>query len=197
MERGRPRRVVTRLVLALCLGAASLAAPALAFAGDPCFHDETRPPVSSAPVDTIRLDTCAFFPTIARIPVGGSVRFLNSSILSHLITGANLAWGSHTSALEPGLSVSYRFDEPGLYPFSCMLHPGMTGAVSVGGVTAAEAVGPVNGKASGDDGAPVSPEPGDVGMIVGAGSLAALAGLALLVIRRRAADPGREGTRSA
>jgi hypothetical protein len=31
-----------------------------------------------------------------------------------------------------GETVSYRFDQDGVYPYSCLIHPGMVGAIVVG-----------------------------------------------------------------
>ena len=57
---------------------------------------------------------------------------MNRSSEEHLITGANGAWGDRDRPLAPGASVTARFDEPGVYPYTCALHRGMTGAVVVG-----------------------------------------------------------------
>lgn len=52
----------------------------------------------------------------------------------HLVLGANGRWGSFEQFGEGG-AVTYRFPAPGVYPYVCSLHPGMTGAVVVGRAT--------------------------------------------------------------
>jgi plastocyanin len=180
MDRTRPAGVAARLAVALALALGSLAAPAVVLGGDPCFHDESRPALGSGTGTTVKLDTCAFFPAIARVVVGTTVTFLNGSELPHLVTGANLGWGSHTTNLAPGASIRYRFDEPGVFPFSCMLHPGMTGAIVVGDGAGPAAGGPVASSGGPPSGAAAGPLAG-VGAVVGAGGLIALAALAAFV----------------
>lgn len=51
---------------------------------------------------------------------------------AHLITGANQAWGERDVELQPDTTVAYTFDKPGVYPYACALHPGMSGAIVVG-----------------------------------------------------------------
>jgi plastocyanin len=106
-------------------------APAAA-AGDPCYHGYTIPPTTSEATNTVQLDPCAFLPTSARVAPGTAVSFLNRSAEAHLITGANGTWGDMDRPLAPGASVTVQFDEPGVYPYTCALHRGMTGAVVVG-----------------------------------------------------------------
>ncbi len=55
----------------------------------------------------------------------------NRDAYPHTVTGANLAWGDY-SELATGQSVSHLFRTPGTFPYYCLLHPGMIGAVVVG-----------------------------------------------------------------
>jgi plastocyanin len=134
----RAIRVLT--AIGLILGSLTYATPVAA--GDPCFHDMTRPPVSEGKATVVKLDKCAFFPTVAHVPVGTEVRFLNADIVGHEILGANLTWGHHDKILETGDQLGVRFASAGIYPYACMIHPGMTGAIIVGDVsTGAAGVG--------------------------------------------------------
>jgi plastocyanin len=142
-------------------------APAAA-AGDPCYHGYTIPPTTSEATSTVQLDPCAFLPTSARVAPGTAVAFVNRSGEAHLITGANGAWGDRDRPLAPGASVTVRFDEPGVYPYTCALHRGMTGAVVVGD-PGADAVAAA---------ATSSPSPGGMSPQAGLAMLA-LAGVAL------------------
>ena len=80
---------------------------------------------------------CAFAPTIANVPVGSKVTFVNGPDFVHLVTGANQAWGSRDAEIQPGGTVSYTFDKEGIYPYACALHRGMSGAIIVGNAVAA------------------------------------------------------------
>jgi plastocyanin len=125
------RRLRAVLTGAALVGLGLALAPAAA-AGDPCYHGYSIPPTTSEATSTVQLDPCAFLPTSARVAPGTTVSFVNRSSEEHLITGANGAWGDRDRPLAPGASVTARFDEPGVYPYTCALHRGMTGAVVVG-----------------------------------------------------------------
>ena len=122
----------------------------VAQAGDPCWLDDSRPPLTEGTGSVVKLDTCAFFPTVARVPVGTTVRFINSATIEHMVTGANLAWGiTGDKRLGPGDEFSAPFDKPGVYPFTCLLHPGMSGAIVVGsGIASADGGAATTGGAS-------------------------------------------------
>ena len=79
-----------------------------------------------------------FGPTILRVPEGETVTWVNRDDFPHVVLGANAAWGAY-GKLRGGGEVSYRFVNPGVYPYVCTYHPGMIGAVVVG-----------NGKPDGD-----------------------------------------------
>jgi plastocyanin len=106
-------------------------------AGDPCYHGYTIPPTTSEATSTVQLDPCAFLPTNAQVEPGTDVTFVNRSGMPHLLMGANAQWGDRDTELAPGSSVVVRFDQPGVYPYSCALHRGMTGSVVVGDPEAA------------------------------------------------------------
>jgi plastocyanin len=127
------RRIIAAVSTLVLIMLAGVFAVPVAQAGDPCFHDTSRPPVTEGSVTTVKIDTCVFLPTIARVPVGATVRFVNSSPMEHQVTGANLAWGiTGDKRLGNGDEYSAPFLKAGVYPYSCMIHPGMTGAIIVG-----------------------------------------------------------------
>jgi plastocyanin len=121
------RRILALASLAL-LALAALTAPALTQAGGGC-HGAVTPP-GDGEASVIKIDGCMFFPTIARVPVGTTVRFLNTGDAPHNITGVVGSWAS--PLLEPGDEYRHGFAAPGVYPFACTLHPGMNGAIVVG-----------------------------------------------------------------
>lgn len=110
-------------------------------AGNPCFHGFEMPPPTTEATNQIKLADCAFGPTIATVPTGSTVTFFNGPHFTHLITGATQAWGSPDVEVQPNAEISYTFDAPGLYPYACALHPGMSGAIVVGDTASALAAG--------------------------------------------------------
>jgi len=144
-------------------------------AGDPCFHSLDRPATSAGATVGIAIQDCVFSPTVTSVPVGALVTWTNRSFQSHEIVGSNLTWGAHDKLLDPGDSMGWSFDKPGVYGYACMLHPGMTGAIVVGAPDVAQA-------ADAQQAAAIEPAPasGDEGGATLAPALAAGgAGLAL------------------
>ncbi|HEX5013203.1 MAG TPA: plastocyanin/azurin family copper-binding protein [Candidatus Limnocylindrales bacterium] len=115
------------------------AAAGSALAGDPCFHSTDRPAPSAGARVAIAIGDCVFSPTVTSVPVGTLVTWTNTSFQAHEIVGSNLTWGAHDKLLDPGDSMGWSFDKPGVYGYSCMLHPGMTGAIVVGAPDVARA----------------------------------------------------------
>jgi plastocyanin len=136
-----------------------MTAPAVS-AGDPCFHGYEIPPATTGPGTDVRLMPCSFEPTITTVAVGTEVTFVNGPDYKHLITGANQAWGSRDVEVEPNTTVSYAFDAPGIYPYACALHVGMSGAIVVGDPDDALAAGSTGGSAAGGTGVTTEPDSG-------------------------------------
>jgi plastocyanin len=126
-------------VLLLLIGAA--VAPA-AVAGDPCYHGFDVPARTEEAATQIKVAPCAFAPTVAHVAVGATVTFFNGPDFTHLITGANAEWGSKDVEVQPGTQTSYTFKKAGIYPYSCALHRGMSGAIVVGDVSTPAAAAP-------------------------------------------------------
>ena len=126
------RALLAPLIAALALPVALLVGPAVALAGDPCFHGFDMPAATTASTSLIQTMPCAFSPTVAYVPVGTTVTFVNDGQDSHLVTGANQEWGSREVALGARSRVTQTFDKPGVYPFACSFHTGMVGAIVVG-----------------------------------------------------------------
>jgi plastocyanin len=144
------RRLSSLVVLAV-LGAVLLA-PGVA-AGGLCHPDPgTRMKTSSRPAVTV--DRCAFLQTVTYVDPGETVRWVNEDVYPHTVTGAAEAWGDD-EMLDRGDEVSYAFENEGVYPYYCALHPTMVGAVVVGdGGSPAAAAGA--GVSPVDDAAPAS-----------------------------------------
>lgn len=74
---------------------------------------------------------CGFYPAVLYVDEGAEVTWTNKDPVPHTITGAQLSWGSE-DAFNMGESVSFAFQDTGVFPYYCVFHPGMVGAVVVG-----------------------------------------------------------------
>jgi plastocyanin len=144
----RTARVARLLALPALLALGVLNAPAVS-AGNPCFHGFEMPPSSTGPGTDIKLMPCAFVPTVTVIAEGESVNFVNGPEYTHLVTGAVQEWGSAETEIQPNQTVTYTFDEAGVFPYACALHPGMSGAIVVGDLEDAVAAGAAGSVTSG------------------------------------------------
>jgi plastocyanin len=161
------RRILALASLAL-LVISAIAAPASVQAGGGCHGDGNGGSayMEADGTTVIRMDVCSFAPTVSRVPVRTTVRFLNTSTIDHAVVGRLATWGS--DVLSPGKEFSQTFDGAGTYPYTCPLHAGMVGAIVVGGDQAA--VPAAAGTRQPDNG-----PTGDVGAL----ALAGLFGLAV------------------
>lgn len=126
--RGRRRGAIwSAIAIATVAALAFPGGAAVASGGGGCGR-----PVSDARGDTVRIRDFCFGPTILRVHPGAEVRFLNADSTPHTVMGANASWGSFRQ-LNVGRHITYRFTRPGIYPYVCTWHPGMVGAVVVGG----------------------------------------------------------------
>ena len=107
----------------IALGGGLLVAPASAGG---CVE-----PITDEQGVRVDLTGICFHPTVVRVDAGQRVQWTNADSFDHTVTGANLAWGS-IDKIHAGESFTHAFKEPGVYPYSCILHYGMVGAVVVG-----------------------------------------------------------------
>jgi plastocyanin len=132
------RRILLSIVVPAALLLLAVAVPAVVQAGGGC-HGPVSPP-GDGEASVVKIDGCMFYPTVARVPVGTTVRFVNTGTVSHNVTGVVGAWGS--GELPTGAEYRNTFSAPGVYPFACTLHPGMNGAIVVGDAAAAAPAAP-------------------------------------------------------
>lgn len=85
--------------------------------------------------DTVEMEDNCFGPTVARIDTGETVTFVNVDAEAHTVGGVNGTFGDPYAEIGPGGEVSFTFNSDGVYPYACIIHPGMSGAVVVGGGT--------------------------------------------------------------
>ncbi|HEX5590182.1 MAG TPA: plastocyanin/azurin family copper-binding protein [Candidatus Limnocylindrales bacterium] len=184
------RRLVSLLGATGLLAAALALVPAVALAGDPCFHQfDNRPAPTTGESSRVILGDCVFTPTVNSVAVGTTVTWFNGSSQDHEVVGSNLTWGAHDKLLSPGDSIGWTFEAAGTYAYSCMIHPGMTGAIVVGTVAGiADAAAPVAESAAavdtadGRDGSTTAA----VAVAAGAGGTGIGLALAAFLSRRRA-----------
>lgn len=89
-----------------------------------------QPVVQAAPLEpvVIRIENFKFNPTILTVEQGTEVVWTNTDAKEHTVTLDNLALDI---VVAPKESVSFTFDTPGTYDYSCRLHPSMKGTVMV------------------------------------------------------------------
>jgi plastocyanin len=154
-----------------------------------------RPAPTTGSTASIAIGDCVFAPTVTRVPVGTTVEWTNTSFQAHEVVGAHLAWGAHDKLLEKGDSIGWTFDKPGVFAYSCMLHPGMSGAIVVGDIAATtDSTEPQAAAGAGTTTSPPTSSTGDNGAgIIPAAAVAVAALLAVIVvglgIRRRQPQP--------
>ena len=187
------RRLLVLIGSAAMLAAAFIAAPVV-LAGDPCFHTfDNRPAPSTGATGRIAIGDCHFTPTVNQVAVGTTVTWVNSSVQEHEVVGSNVTWGAHKKLLQPGDSIGWTFDKAGVYGYSCMFHPGMTGVIVVGEANAAMsgAGGTVDAATTAEPETESAAETGPSTAVVGAATAAGGVGigflLAALLARRREA----------
>ena len=119
-------------------------------------------PVTDTSTDRVFMADNCFTPTIVRTDVGQSVTWTNKDGTPHVVAGANASWGSYDEIGQGGRT-TIRFTRSGVYPYFCIIHPGMIGAVVVGDgeapLSSSTAVVPV---------APVTPSSGTAAQAPGA-----------------------------
>lgn len=120
------RRTLLSVAVAL-LATGWTSSAALAGGGGGCYGPASDGSGSRAVIE----DLC-FTPTVLHVDAGSTVTWVNRDRgIPHTVTGANRAWGSYEE-LRLGDEATFRFDENGVYPYYCVFHPGMSGAVVVG-----------------------------------------------------------------
>lgn len=79
-------------------------------------------------------DTC-FQPSYLTILVGDTVNWVNDDVAAHTVTSGSPQDGPSgvfdSSLVMGGTVFSHTFEEPGTYPYFCLVHPWMIGSVIV------------------------------------------------------------------
>lgn len=85
----------------------------------------------------VTLDSNCFMPTVTRVPVGATVTWQNADAWEHNVFSPAFA---DSGTIAAGAGFSFTFEEAGVFPYVCTLHPGMMGTVVVGESSEAAAV---------------------------------------------------------
>lgn len=133
------RRTRVRLPLAILVAVLGVSAGVSAGGGGGgggC-HEATTTELRGTSVDVGK--NC-FGPTVLRAAVGDTVAWKNFDPYQHTITAAG---GVFDQEIAPGETFTFKFVSAGVYPYYCLFHPRMAGAVVVGDPTLSQAAPPV------------------------------------------------------
>ena len=84
---------------------------------------------NSPSTNTVTIEDNRFKPTDVEVTVGGTIEWNNVGNETYTVTLEN---GDFNRELPPGASVTYTFDEEGIFPYFSMFQPEMRGSVIVG-----------------------------------------------------------------
>lgn len=75
----------------------------------------------------VKIQNFEFLPTEIRVDKGATVTWMNMDSALHQIKSATF----NSPQLDMGQSFSFRFDDAGIFEYSCAIHPSMTGRIIV------------------------------------------------------------------
>ena len=125
-------RTRAAIVLVLAVAVAAVLPVARAGAGGFCMGYVGGESLTDTVGDGVSMHDNCFSPTVVRVEAGDTVTFVNKDKVVHAVGGAVGSFGDPHDEIAPGESVRYRFDVEGTFPYVCIYHPGMAGAVVVG-----------------------------------------------------------------
>jgi plastocyanin len=120
------RRALLIVVAVMAVGTALTLTPAVAGGG---CHD---PEATESTASMVELRNACFTSTVTHIDPGQELAFVNRDDLVHNIVGLGARWGD-MDGMGVGETRRFTFGEAGIFPYACTFHPGMVGAVVVGG----------------------------------------------------------------
>jgi plastocyanin len=136
-------------IVTVIASAALWGSSGIASAGGGCMHS-TGPTTGRG--DAIQMLDMCFDSTVLYVEPGTDVTWTNRDETGHDVVGVGGTWGDPEQTLYKGDTVSYRFDEDGVFPYACWIHPGMIGAVVVGDGVGTDLMAVVPTTAGGDAG---------------------------------------------
>ena len=103
---------------------------------------------TSAPGTTISEANFAFSPAAANMKAGDVVTFMNNDTVAHNVK----IDGQELGIQNPGESKTWTAAKDGSYPYACVIHPTMTGQITVGAGGGASTNPPAGGTTGGSTG---------------------------------------------
>lgn len=172
-------------VAALALVALAAGGSRDALAGGGCHADTGV--VTDEATTNVDLTAACFQPMVVRVDEGATVTWTNRDTMTHTITGVAQSFGNYDE-LRLDDTLSATFENAGVFPYYCALHPSMVGAVVVGdGVPAGSddtAAAITSTDSGGDGGTSTSTIAGIIAAIGVAGAAVGLVGSRVLASRR-------------
>jgi len=109
------------------------------FLGIGCFGNNTQQPAAPVKIPTtpqttgqgkivdVSINNFAFNPASVTVSTGDTVRWTNQDSATHTVKGSSFESGS----IAQGDTYKFMFTEPGVYDYTCSIHPSMKGTVTV------------------------------------------------------------------
>lgn len=137
-----------RIGIAAAIASAALwgVSGSAAAGGGGCLEGTAGPTTGRG--DAVELSNLCFTSTVLYVERGTQVTWTNGDPMAHNVVGVGATWGDPGLMLLKGDQVSYRFQEDGVFPYSCWIHPGMVGAIVVGDGVGTDPAGVVPGTAN-------------------------------------------------
>lgn len=88
----------------------------------------STPPSAAAQVE-VRIDNFTFSPAVITVKPGTQITWTNADDIPHTVVSDTKAFKS--KVLATGEKFTYTAGKAGTYPYSCSIHPNMTGKVVV------------------------------------------------------------------
>lgn len=101
----------------------------LAVIDSPLATPPEAPASAQAAVEEIKIDNFSFGPQVLTTMAGSIVKWTNHDDIPHNVVSTQNKFSS--PVLDTDQSFTFKFIEPGSYPYFCKLHPKMTGTVMV------------------------------------------------------------------
>jgi len=95
------------------------------------FEEEPAnlPPASVSAAVNVKIANFAFGPSAVTVKAGTTITWTNNDSAPHTATSASGLFNSGN--LNKGQSFSFKFTEPGTYPYVCVYHPNMKATITV------------------------------------------------------------------
>ncbi|MBV9038326.1 MAG: cupredoxin family copper-binding protein, partial [Acidobacteriaceae bacterium] len=82
-----------------------------------------------ADTTAVKIDNFSFAPKALTVKAGATVTWTNRDDIPHNVVSTEKKFSS--PVLDTDQAFSFRFQEPGSYPYFCKIHPMMTGTIMV------------------------------------------------------------------